>query len=148
MWCDVMWCDVMWCDVMWCDAMRCDAMRCDAMRCDAMRCDVMWCNVMDTSLVTMSLTEECNVMEESMELTEECNVHWINLVCSLDFVGYHHTRSVPIPVLVGGSYQRWIILQTHIHDDNLFKQCTPSHACLQRTQVYVSIWMIEWISRV
>ena len=25
-------------------------------------------------------------------------------MCALDFVGYHHTLSVPIPVLVGGSY--------------------------------------------
>ena len=53
------------------------------------------CNVMDTSLVTMSLTEECT-------LNEFC---YSSLVCSLDFVGYHHTLSVPIPVLVGGSYE-------------------------------------------
>ena len=35
----------------------------------------------------------------------------------LDFVGYHHTLSVPILVLVGGSYQ----LQTHIQDDKAKK---------------------------
>ena len=38
-------------------------------------------------------------------------IEWIcysSLVCSLDFVSYHHTLSVPIPELVGGSYQRWI----------------------------------------
>ena len=49
---------------------------------------------MDTSLVTMSLTEECTLNEFVIQA-------W----CSLDFVGYHHTLSVPIPVLVGGSYQ-------------------------------------------
>ena len=48
-------------------------------------------------------------------------------MCSLDFVGYHHTLSVPIPVLVGGIVIN-AELQTHIQDDNLFNQCTPSHS--------------------
>ena len=43
----------------------------------------------------------------------------------LDFVGYHHTRSVPILVHVGDSYKKNVdMFRTHIQDDNLFNQCT------------------------
>ena len=60
-------------------------------------------NVMNTSLKTMSLTEDCTLNEFVFQ------AWW-----PLDFIGYHHTRSVPILVLVGDE------LQTHIQDDNLF----------------------------
>ena len=54
---------------------------------------------MNTSLETMSLrfTEECALNEFVFQ------AWW-----PLDFVGYYHTRSGPILVLVGDSYQRWI----------------------------------------
>ena len=52
------------------------------------------CNAMNTSLETMSLTEECRLNEFVFQTL------W-----QLDFVGYHHTQSVPILVLLGGSYQ-------------------------------------------
>ena len=52
---------------------------------------------MNTSLEleTRSLTEECTLNELVFQ------AWW-----PLDFVGYHHTQSVSILVLVGGSYQR------------------------------------------
>ena len=68
---------------------------------------------MNTSLETMSLTEECTSNEFVFQ------AWW-----PLDFVGYHHTRSVPILVLVVINAE----LQTYIQDDNLLNQCTPSHS--------------------
>ena len=50
---------------------------------------------MDTSLEAMPLTEECTLNEFVFQ------VWW-----SLDFVGYHHTPSVPILVTIGDSYHR------------------------------------------
>ena len=46
----------------------------------------------------MSLTEKC-------ALNEFC---FLSLVATIDFVGFHHTRSV--------------------QDDNLFNQCAPSYS--------------------
>ena len=68
-----------------------------------------------------------NTSLEMMFLTEDTmNEFVFQAWRPLDFVGLHHTRPVPILVLVGNSYQAE--LQTHIQDDNLFNQCTPSRS--------------------